>query len=247
MLRLPPENRDLWAFSPKDTVLGPHPRRAAVAHFLLPLSNGHASSSPSPAACLFCLLAVLLFSWELLVHVLAHVPTVAFFFMVLCVFWYMVNTNLRFQIFSLLFLLTVLRMPPLSVLFISMLTNISFITIWVLLYITQNWSFCYLLLVVVLGLYFPLMGCPGLKIIYENCDFDVIVITCHILICSWVFLWILLFFYLLIFLCSPLCEYIVFWIHDRAAFPAIWLKAPLPVPHLCSHGQPCQFSTSRRV
>lgn len=76
-----------------------------------------------------------------------------------------------------------------------------------------------LLPVVVIGLYFPLMHCHGLKTIYENCNFNVIYITCRILRCVWVFLWIFLFFYLLIFLCSP-------WA-NTLTFSAIWLEAPL--------------------
>lgn len=122
----------------------------------------------------------------------------------------MVNTNLRFQTFSLLFLLTLLRMPPLSVHFISMLTNISFITN--LSYFVYHSELKFLLFIAC-GSSRSLFSPDGLswpQNNLRNCDFDVIFITCHILICAWVFLWILVFFYLLIFLCSPLCEYIVF-------------------------------------
>lgn len=39
-----------------------------------------------------------------------------------------------------------------------------------------------------LSLYFPLMGCPGLKTLYENGDFDVLFTTCRVLICAWAFI-----------------------------------------------------------
>lgn len=68
----------------KGAVLGPHPKRAAVTRFLLPLPR-----APSPRlqaqgrVCLAYRQPLSSVSREFLVHTLAHVPTVGFSFMVL--------------------------------------------------------------------------------------------------------------------------------------------------------------------